>query len=334
MMLMIVLLAGFFFLYVVRGILFPFFMAAVIAYLVNPLIEKLLTRGFTRIGAIVLLFSMLLTICLIFGIFGLPMIMDELNRLSESFPTYVQGLQEKVDDFYVDIQRVKLPSIVKQVVDQSLQRAEEIGVDFLNRLTGIIFSLLSHMLSLVMAPIIAFYVLKDLEVISESINSWIPVVYWDDVYRLWLEINSVLSGFLRGQFLVAIFIAILTTIGLTILKVNFAVVLGILAGAFNVIPYVGPILGAIPAVVIVLIKSPIKAVAVIALSFVIQQIEGGFISPRIIGEKVGLHPTTVIFAVLAGGQLGGIVGMILAVPIAGVVKVILRFIFDKIPDPE
>lgn len=331
LILVILLLAGFYFLYLVRGILFPFFMAGVIAYLVNPLIEKLLERGFSRIGAIVLLFSMLLTISLIFGVFGLPKIVDELNSLGETLPEYVTSLQSRLDDFYYDIQRIKLPAIVKQMADQALAKAEQTGLDVVNRLTDLIFNIFSHLVSLVMAPIIAYYLLKDKEILTKSIQKWVPQKYQMETFRLWKEINQVVSGFMRGQFLVAIFIAILSTIGLIILKIDFAIVLGIIAGAFNVIPYLGPILGGIPAVLLALIKSPIKAVGVIIVFAIIQQIDGGFISPRIMGENVGLHPITVIFAVLAGGQLGGIVGMILAVPIAGVVKVILRFISEKIP---
>ncbi len=330
LILVLILLPGFIFMYLVRGILFPFFMAGVIAYLVNPLIEKLLGRGFTRLGALVLLFSMLLTISLIFGIFGIPLIVDELNRLGQTLPTYVTNLQNRLDQVYCDLQRIKLPSILKQVANQTLSKAEQVGLDFVNRLTDMTLNVFSHLMNMIMAPIIAFYILKDLEEIHKSVELWIPKKYRKDIVQLWSEINGVLNGFMRGQFLVSIFIAAFTTIGLVILKVNFAIVLGIVAGAFNIIPYLGPILGAIPAVIIVLIKSPLQALGVAVLFLVIQHIESGFISPRIMADKVGLHPVTVIFAVLAGGQLGGIIGMILAVPIAGIVKVILKFFHRKL----
>ena len=325
----LLLLAGIYFLYLVRGILFPFIIAGIIAYLINPIIEKMLERGINRIGAIIILFSMLLMVSLMFLIFGLPLIMEEINALSKTLPTYVNTMQAHIDELYKDLQRIKLPAMVKQVADQTLQKAEQVGLDFLNRITDLILSTLSQMFNLIMAPIIAFYLLKDKETLSENLDVWIPNKYDDDVYQLGSEINQVLSGFMRGQFLVAIFIAIISTIGLFFLKVKFAIVLGVIAGAFNVIPYVGPILGAIPAVAIVLVREPIKSVGVIILFTVIQQIEGGIISPRIVGEKVGLHPITVIFSILAGGHFGGILGMIFAVPIAGVVKVFLKFIYFK-----
>lgn len=329
--LILLLLAGIYFLYLVRGILFPFLIASVIAYVVNPLIEKLLNRGFSRTGAIVLLFGMILTVFLIIIVFALPLVVEELNRLSQTLPSYVGTLQDYIDQFSTDIQRIKLPAIVKQLADQTLEKAEEVGLGLINWLSNLILSIFSHVVGLVIAPIIAFYILKDLEGISDSLNSWIPVKYWDQVYRLWLEINAVISGFLRGQFLVAIIIALLTTIGLLFLQVNFAIVLGIIAGAFNIIPYLGPILGAIPAIVIVLVNSPWKALAVSALFLAIQQVEGAIISPRIMSNQVGLNPLSVIFAILAGGELGGLFGMIVAVPIVGIVKVILKFIVDKLP---
>lgn len=329
--LILLLLAGIYFLYLVRGILFPFLIASVIAYVVNPLIEKLLNRGFSRTGAIVLLFGMILTVFLIIFVFALPLVVEELNRLSQTLPSYVGTLQDYIDQFATDIQRIKLPAIVKQLADQTLEKAEEVGLGLINWLSDLILSIFSHVVGLVIAPIIAFYILKDLEGISDSLNSWIPVKYWDQVYRLWLEINAVISGFLRGQFLVAMIIALLTTIGLLFLQVNFAIVLGIIAGAFNIIPYLGPILGAIPAIVIVLVNSPWKALAVTALFLAIQQIEGAIISPRIMSNQVGLNPLSVIFAILAGGELGGLFGMILAVPIVGIIKVILKFIVEKLP---
>lgn len=332
LILFLILLASVLFLYIVRGILFPFFVAGVIAYLVNPLIEKLLGRGFNRVGAIIMLFSMLLTLCLIFGVFGLPIIVDELNRLSHSLPAYIHIIQVRIDELYTDLQRIKMPAIIKQVADQTLNKAEETGLEFVNRLTSLILNFLSHVASLLMAPIIAFYILKDLDVLTKSVQNFIPKKNRKDMIQLWMEINKVVNGFMRGQFLVALFISGLTAIGLTVLKVNFAILLAIIAGVFNVIPYLGPILGAVPAVMIVLIKSPLKALGVVILFVVIQQIESGFISPRIMGDKVGLHPITVIFAILAGGKLGGITGMILAVPIAGVVKVLLKFILEKLAE--
>lgn len=327
-----VLLASVYFLYLVRGILFPFFVAGLIAYLVNPLIQKLLRRGFSRVGAIVLLFSMLLTIALIFGVFGLPLVIEELDHLTASLPSYVNDIQEKFDQFYADFQRIKLPAFVKQIADQTLVKAEQAVIDFLNRVTDIIFDLISHLTSLLMAPVIAYYLLKDMEIITKGIEGMVPKRHRKEIFQIWVEINAVLSGFMRGQFLVSLFIAAVSTIGLIVLKVNFAVVLGTIAGVFNIIPYLGPILGAIPAVGIALLKSPLKALGVAILFQVVQQIESGFISPKIVGSKVGLHPITVIFAVLAGGQLGGILGMILAVPIAGVVKVILKFTAEKMAE--
>lgn len=332
MVLIALLLAGVYFLYIVRGILFPFLVAGLIAYLVNPLIQKLLRRGFSRVGAIVLLFSMLLMVALIFGVFGLPLVIEELNHLTASLPTYVNNIQEKFDQFYTDFQRIKLPAFVKQIADQTLVKAEQAVIDFLNRVTDFIFDLISHVTSLLMAPVIAYYLLKDMEMITKGVEGLIPKRYRKEVFQIWVEINAVFSGFLRGQFLVSLFIAVLSTIGLVVLKVNFAVVLGAIAGVFNIIPYLGPILGAIPAVGIALIKSPIKALGVAIVFQVVQQVESGFISPKIVGNKVGLHPITVIFAVLAGGQLGGILGMILAVPIAGIMKVILKFTAEKMAE--
>lgn len=328
----LILLASMWVFYRVRGILFPFLLGGILAYIVNPLIIKLLGRGFTRTGAIVLLLGMLLAVALIFGVFGLPLIVEELTRLSAMIPFYVSNFEKALDGLYLDLERIKLPALAKQVVDQALNKAEKAGVDFLNYGTTLILNFLSQMPMLIMVPIIAFYILKDWETLTKSLEGLVPKKYRKEMFQLMVEINGVLSGFMRGQFLVSLFIAFFSTLGLVILKVNFAIVLGIIAGIFNIIPFLGPILGAVPAVALTLIKSPLKAAAVAVLFFVIQQVESGFISPRIVGDKVGLHPLAVIFVILAGGEIGGAVGMILAVPMAAIIKILLNFIGQKLAD--
>ena len=328
----IMLLAGIFFLYSVRSILFPFLGGAILAYLVNPLIIKLLGRGFTRVGAIILLLGMFLAIALIVGVFGLPVVVDEIQRLSATIPTYVNDLEFTVDKLYAYFERVKLPGLIKQVIGQALEKVEKVGIDFLNYGTTVIFKLFSQMPTIALIPIIAFYILKDWEYLAKGIDGLVPKKYRKEMYQLWVEINEVLSGFIRGQMIVALFIAVFSALGLIFLKVNFAIVLGLIAGMFNIIPFLGPILGAIPAVAITLVMSPIKAVGVVVLFFVVQQVESGFISPRIVGSKVGLHPLMVIFAILAGGKIGSAVGMILAVPIAAILRILINFTAEKLTD--
>jgi predicted PurR-regulated permease PerM len=139
--------------------------------------------------------------------------------------------------------------------------------------------------------------------------------------QLLTQINAVLSGFIRGHLLVALIVALISFLGLSILQVDFALLIGFTAGILDIVPYFGPIIGALPAVVIALLESPLKALYVIVLFFIIHQLESTIVSPKILGDRVGLHPLAVVFVLLAGGQLAGIVGVLLAVPVTAGFKI-------------
>jgi predicted PurR-regulated permease PerM len=180
-----------------------------------------------------------------------------------------------------------------------------------------------------MAPILAFYMLKDIERIKKSFWSLIPKSNRKEVKNLFKKIDEVLMGYLKGQLLVSFVVGVLSILGLYILKVRFFLIIGLFAGVMNLIPYLGAIFGAIPAIFIVSFKSLKAILAVLILFTIIQQLEGSLISPRIVGDKVGLHPIVIIFSLLAGGELLGIIGMILAVPIAGIIKVIIEHFIGR-----
>jgi predicted PurR-regulated permease PerM len=145
-----------------------------------------------------------------------------------------------------------------------------------------------------------------------------------------IEMDNSLGSFIRGQLLISAIVRILIAVGLSIMGVDFALIIGLIAGIFNIVPYFGPIIGAVPAVVFALLKSPLTAVYVVLLFAVVNQVESSIISPNILGEHVGLHPVTVIFSIISGGYLFGILGVILAVPVTSIVKVTLRYVHNKL----
>jgi len=151
-----------------------------------------------------------------------------------------------------------------------------------------------------------------------------------DVLDLGRKVNHVVSGFLRGQLIVSCIVGILVASCLSLLGVKYAIIVGIFAGLADIIPYFGPLISAVPAVALALTVSPWTALWVVILLIAIQQFEGSVLSPKIVGDRVGLHPLTVIFAVLAGGELMGILGMLMAVPVAATVKVVAAHVGDRI----
>jgi len=144
------------------------------------------------------------------------------------------------------------------------------------------------------------------------------------------RVNKVVGRFVRGQLIVSVVVGGLVALGLSLLGVRYALFLGVLAGLFDIIPYFGPVLGAIPALVLAFLRDPLTALWTLLMFVAVQQLEGSVLSPKIVGEQVGLHPLTVIFSVLAGGELLGVTGMLLAVPAAATVKVTAGFIGEKL----
>jgi sporulation integral membrane protein YtvI len=324
-LLLIICLSVYFF-YQVRAILFPFILAILLAYLINPLVEGLIDRGQPRIGALIFIFGLFITIFSFILITFFPAIIDELDALAHRLPDYAMKLEGLIDHINIKYQRIDLPDTITTILDKSINRLEENTLEFIQKTSGVLLGLLSRMFSLIMAPILAFYLLKDLEEVKEFLWSLLPKKRRKGIKVLLGRIDSSLFGFFKGQLLVSLLVAILSTIGLYLLNIKFYLIIGVIVGIFNIVPYFGPILGALPAIIIASFTSSKLVLMVVLLFFVIQQVEGGIIAPKIMGEEVGLHPIVIIFSLLAGGELLGIIGMLIAVPIAAIIKELLRYI--------
>jgi predicted PurR-regulated permease PerM len=191
-------------------------------------------------------------------------------------------------------------------------------------------SLLSQLFSILLAPVLAFYLLRDICRFKEDFFSLIPHRWQNDIVILTGEINKVLDSYIRGYLLVCLIVGVLTGTAMFLLGVEFALILGLFAGLTELIPYLGPFIGALPAVLLALLKSKWLAVKVILAFLFIQQLEGNVISPKILGDRVGLHPLAVILTLVVAGKLFGLPGMLLAVPSAAVIRIIISFTWQKL----
>jgi predicted PurR-regulated permease PerM len=179
-------------------------------------------------------------------------------------------------------------------------------------------------LDLTLSLIIAYYFIKDSKSFRDGFLSLVPRKWRNGLVNTGREINQILSNFIQGQLLTALIVGILEALGLLLINSKYPFILGLIGGIANIIPYFGPFLGCLPAVALALIESPIKALWTIVIFALVQQIDNAFISPKIIEGKLGLHPLTTILAVLIGGEFFGIIGMLVAVPIFAIIKVILK----------
>ncbi len=311
------------FFFVVRTILRPFLFAAIIAYVAYPFVNLFEKRQVPRSMAIILVYLIFGVIIGLVTSFLIPQLIHEVDELLKTLPQQTEMFADGLA-FIRNVRQITMPEILKDGFDLIIGRVQFLIERMAQRLTELLVGLFSQVVSLAIAPFLAFYLLRDMEKIKRRTLMYIPRPYRLTVYKLTKEINEVINGFVRGQLLNAFLVGVLIAIGLAIVGIKYALFIGLLAGLFDIIPYFGPVIGSIPALVLALAKSPTAAIWVIVVFVAVNQIESNIISPRILGEKVGLHPLAVIFAVLAGGELMGIIGMLIAVPVAGIIRVLLN----------
>ncbi|MCG0276390.1 MAG: AI-2E family transporter [Thermosediminibacteraceae bacterium] len=312
----------------VYNVVFPCSIGVLIAYILNPLVVYLTTKGFKRHVAVALIYFILICAIAVAMFYVVPVIITELNKLIETVPFYAKQVQ---DFFYTLKKEYKdnLPVGLQEVIDRNITLMESILLNLLQNLVERLLSWFSGLWSFILGPIIGFYILKDLDNLKSSLAKYIPLAYRDSFFQWIKKIDSTLGHYVRGQLIVSLIVGILTSLALYILGIDFALLIGILAGITNIIPYFGPIIGAVPAITITLLKYPHKVLWVVGAFALIQQIESGIISPQIMGEHLGLHPITVILSLLFGGTFFGIWGLILAVPSAALLKAVINTVLQK-----
>lgn len=319
-----------YFIYLVRGILLSFLLAVVLAYILHPLVRRVENRGTSRTLSILAVY--LVVFILVAGplLYGTPLIMAQLHAIIDKAPDYAAQVQKIAASLQVEYAQAGIPEPLRQSIDQRIEWLEQVLVDQTERVLEIILNLAGYFFNLVLAPIIAFYLLKDVELFTDKAVLFIPASWRPEALALGREISRVIDSFVRGYLLVSIITGTLSGLALASLGVDFALMLGIFAGITNLIPYFGPFIGAIPAVVVAFLVSKWLALKVVIVYLVIQQVEASVISPKILGDRVGLHPLFVILVLLAGGQLFGLTGLIIAVPVAAILRVLIGFARLKI----
>lgn len=317
------------FLYRVRTVLTPFFFAIVIAYILYPAIEAVEKRGASRGGAILVVYSFFAIVVGMLFWLVVPNLVAELETILLKLPEQVKQWEELAGNLLSFFRRIKLPNTVGDALKIVLGRVELALESLAGKLTQVLMGAFTNFISLLISPVLAFYLLRDHQAMRQRALQYVPAPHRGEAQNIMREINGALNGFFRGQLLVSLFVGLFIYGGLYVLKIPYALFIGLIAGLFDIIPYFGPILGFLPAAAFALLKSPITVLWVLLLFVGANQIENGIISPKIIGDRVGLHPLVVIFAVFVGGDLMGIVGMLLAVPVAAILRVILAYFLLK-----
>lgn len=322
----------------ILGLLMPVLYSIGFAYLLNPLVNILEERGIARLWGVLLIYLFVIGGIVILSLIIFPKISNEFQKLVSLMPTYFEELREVFDDLnkmYIKYSNnlKDLPKElqgIQEVIGENLSKIQESLIGSIENFTTSIINMFSRILSFIIIPILTFYFLKDKDYFKKKIYMTIPKRFRSDTLKVSREIDLVLEKFIRGQLIVALFVGVVTVIGLAIIGIDFAFIIGLVAGIANFIPFFGPIIGIVPALFFALLEDPMKAVWVILLFIGIQQVESNILSPKIVGESVGLHPVIVIVALLIGGSIAGIIGMLLAVPVAAVIRILSSFAIEKL----
>ncbi len=315
-------------LYFLGPVLMPFAVSAGLAYIGDPLVDRL-ERRMSRTLAVTLVFTVLVAITLPVLILLLPLLVDQVREFIANIPDYLGWIQRTgLPALGIELPaEMRLdPENLKRVVSENLPQAGGIARELLGTLSRSGGAFLAFIANLLLIPVVTFYLLRDWDHLIGWIDEALPLRYRDTVRELARESDTVLSGFLRGQLLVMLSLAVLYSFGLWLAGVKLALLIGIGAGLVSFVPYLGFISGLLAAGIAALAQMQgfTPLLYVLAVFGIGQVVESTVLTPSLVGDRIGLHPVAVIFAVMAGGQLFGFTGVLLALPAAAVLAVLLR----------
>jgi len=330
--LLLVVLAGIV-LYYSSSVFLQLFLAFALAYILNPAVLFLERKGCGRILSILIVFFAALVICAGIAVFFVVSLGSEFSNMQVNLPAYAQHLYEITPAAVKSYLGIETPNKLSVRLYEVMNQARSVAPDIVKPVLNLLREAFSSTVGLVLAflgyfiiPVYLFYLLADLPQLKAFIQSFIPERH-RGVYNEKLgEIDAVLSGFIRGQLSVCAILAVLYSIGLYFIGIDLAIAIGTLAGITFIIPYVGTVIGICLSVVMALLKFHDLLHPLLCLGWfcLVQALEGMVITPKIVGDTVGLHPLVAIIALLIGGQMFGIMGMLLAVPATAVLQVFLR----------
>jgi predicted PurR-regulated permease PerM len=322
-------------LYLLAPVLTPFAVSALLAYLGDPLVDRLERRRLSRTLAVTLVFALMTLAVVVAVLLLIPMLERQILRFIEQLPRYIAWLQETMlpwleQQFGVDIERFE-PANLVAMLRQHWAQAGGIAAAVLGGVSKSGMAVILWITHLVLIPVVTFYLLRDWDVMVERIRELLPRSVEPAISRLARQSDEVLGGFLRGQLSVMLALGAIYTIGLSLVGIDLALLIGMLAGLVSFIPYLGAIVGIGAGIIAALVQyGDLWHVALVVGVFAIgQTIESFALTPWLVGDRIGLHPVAVIFAILAGGQLFGFLGVLLALPVAAVVMVLLRYAHEQ-----
>ncbi len=314
-------------LFLINNLFISFLLAFVISYLARPLIAPLERAGLSYNMALIFIFLTGISLIGLLGIWAFPLISQQVSNLQAEWPRYSEGLLSLIETAELKVKNWL--GIEVRLQEKSKEQILYFSQVILKDLPSILLQALSVLL---LAPFLAFFMLKDSQKMSKRFMMLVPNSVFEMVLNLQYKINQQLGQFIRARFLEAFIVGLVTFLGLTLISFPFAFLLGGFAAITNLIPYIGPIIGAIPAVIIALLNGyqAWDLSLVIGVYLIAQFIDAGILVPILVARIVNLHPVTVVLLIILGGQFMGILGMIISIPVANALKVTSLAVYEHI----
>lgn len=323
------------FLWVFRGILLPFVVGLLLAYLLDPVVDWLGRRGMSRLWATLVILLSAVALFVSAFLFIVPLVVDQIVGLVQRLPDYVNQLQDYANAMAPEwrerfgAERVaEIENALSQMISNSIgivggitTRVAQSGLTIINAL-GL----------LIVTPVVAFYLLLDWDNIVERADGLLPLAYREEIRGVFRDIDKAMSGFIRGQSGVVLILAAFYATALTLAGLNFGLAIGLAAGLFSFIPYVGFLIGFVLSVGVAIVQwwpEWLMVIVVLAIFLVGQFLEGNILYPKLVGSSIGVHAVWLMFALFAFGLLFGFIGVLLAVPLAAVTGVLVRYAVRK-----
>lgn len=311
-----------------------------IAYVIDPFVEKLTKKGLSRAQAVLAVYGIVIIVIATLMVVVVPQLFQELKNLAISLPIYANRWANIFNNYFGDmapdikeITGVDIIESFERMTQQITTGIADVLASSISKttvlLTGLIGEFIQVVLMIALVLVMTFYFVVDKEMYLNRVRSWVPDSLSNDATELMDRINLALGEFIRGRAIMAAFVGLTTMILLLILRIDFAIVIGLITMIADIVPYIGPALGFTPAVLFAVIKSPAKGVIVAIAYFVIQWLENNVIAPRVIGDSMGINPLFVFLAIIIGGGIFGVWGMIVSVPLSAVLMILIEYGIEK-----
>ncbi len=321
-----------------QSVVIPLLLALLLAYCFDPAVRWLERKRLPRWAGVLVVFLLLTLGIAVFTAFLVPAVRSELQAIQQALPAYAQGLYQALPAAWLERLGISGQGDLQPLLGKLLAGVRNLSFDVVNQLAVFVSRAFSTTIGFLIAvlgyliiPVYLFYLLVDFDRLHAGILDLVPARYREQLQQLGREVDGVLSAFLRGQLSVCLILALLYSIGLLLIGIDLALIIGLLSGLAFIVPYVGTIFGIVVAGTMAVAKYHdfLHLALVIGWFALVQALEGMVITPRVVGDRVGLHPMATILAVLTGGELFGFLGLLLAVPTAAAGNVLLRHLLAR-----